>query len=382
MIKPLGRVITQIAFSVLLAGSVAVAQEEIVIGAALPITGPFAGAGLQTYQGLQLAEHDINAAGGINGKKIRFQIEDTQVSNSVAINAFLKLDQQKLPFIFLSSFTVQNLATEPEVKKAKVAAMYAGGGVAIAEQNNPYMFRLRAGDTLRAVATAEAAMGVLKKKKIAIINIQDQYGNAIAELLRKNVAARGGQVVASETHNIRDTDFAPQLQNVKNSGAEVLVVFGYIRDHALIIKQRRTLGMTNIPLVSVTSVNEDSMLSLVALEDLQNVIGVADAVLGEANPNGPKSVKFVNDFKARFKVPPDGFGSVYYDGAMMVAEALKKVGTDREKIRAYLASIKGYQGVTGTFSASPNGDMLHALSIVEFIPGKKDVRVIKNVTDK
>ncbi len=72
---------------------------------------------MQTYQGLQLAEQDINAAGGINGKKIRFQVEDTQASNSIAINAFLKLEQQKLPFIFLSSFTVQNLATEPEVRE-------------------------------------------------------------------------------------------------------------------------------------------------------------------------------------------------------------------------------------------------------------------------
>lgn len=382
MIKSLVRTSARVAFLVMLAGSAAVAQEEIVVGAALPITGPFAGAGLQTLQGLQLAEHDINAAGGINGKKIRFQTEDTQVSNSVAINAFLKLDQAKLPFIFLSSFTVQNLATEPEVKKAKVAVMYGGGGVAIGEQNNPYMFRLRANDALRAAATAEAAMGVLKKKKIAIINVQDQFGNAIAELLRKQIVQRGGEVVATETHNIRDTDFAPQLQKVKNSGAEALVVFGYIRDQALIIKQRRALGLTGIPMVSVTSVNEDSMLSLIALEDLENVIGVADAVFGEANPNGPKSVKFVDDFTARFKVPPDGFGSVYYDGAMMVAEALRKVGPDREKIRAYLAGLQSYKGVTGTFGAAANGDMLHSVSIVEFIPGKKAVRVVKNVTDK
>src|SRR4051794_7941986 len=134
------------------------AGDEIVIGAALPTTGPFAGSGLQTYQGLQLAEHDINASGGINGKKIRFQVEDTQASNTVAINAFLKLEQQNLPFIFLSSFTVQNLATEPEVLKAKVPVMYAGGGASVAERKNPYMFRIRAGDRLRAAVAAEAVI--------------------------------------------------------------------------------------------------------------------------------------------------------------------------------------------------------------------------------
>ena len=167
-------------------GALVQAQDEIAIGAALPITGPFAGSGLQTYQGLQLAQDDINAAGGINGKKIRFQVEDTQASNSIAINAFLKIAQNKPPFAFLSSYTVQNLATEPEVSKAKVPVMYAGGGMALAERNNPYMFRIRAGDRLRAKATAESVVGVLKKKKIAIINIQDQYGSSISEQLKKN----------------------------------------------------------------------------------------------------------------------------------------------------------------------------------------------------
>jgi branched-chain amino acid transport system substrate-binding protein len=361
---------------------IATADDEIVIGATLPTTGPLAGSGLQTYQGLQLAEHDINATGGINGKKIRLQVEDTQASNSVAINAFLKLEQQKLPFIFLSSFTVQNLATEPEVMKAKIPVMYAGGGTAIAERKNPYMFRIRTGDRLRAHAAAEAVIDVLKKKKAAIINIQDQYGTAAAEQLKADLTAAGVDVVTVQTHSLRDTDFAPQLLNIKNSGAEVLVAFAYIRDAGLMIKQRRALGLTNIAFVSVSSVNEDSMLELVTLPDLENIIGVTDAVLGQANPNGPRSVQFVKDFTERFKVPPDGFGSVYYDGGMIVADALKKVGPDREKIRGYLANLKDYHGVTGLFTTAPNGDMLHRVSIVEYIPGTKDVRLIKDVYEK
>jgi branched-chain amino acid transport system substrate-binding protein len=368
-------------YAALSLGAIVQAQDEITIGAALPITGPFAGSGLQTYQGLQLAQDDINAAGGINGKKIRFQVEDTQASNSIAINAFLKIAQNKPPFAFLSSYTVQNLATEPEVSKAKVPVMYAGGGMALAERNNPYMFRIRAGDRLRAKATAESVVGVLKKKKIAIINIQDQYGSSISEQLKKDLAEAGVEVVAHETHTLRDTDFAPQLLNIKNSGAEALVAFGYIRDIGLMIKQRRSLGLTNIPFVSVSSVNEDSMLELVTLPDLENVIGVADAVLGQSNPNGPHSEKFVKDFTARFKVPPDGFGSVYYDGATIVAEALKKAGPDSEKVRGFLASLKDFQGVTGRFSTAPNGEMLHQLYVVEFIPGTKDVRIVKVVTD-
>jgi branched-chain amino acid transport system substrate-binding protein len=244
------------------------------------------------------------------------------------------------------------------------------------------MFRIRAGDRLRAAVAAEAVIDVLKKKKVAIINVQDQYGTAAAEQLKKDLLAAGVEVPTVQTHGMRDTDFAPQLLNIKNAGADALVAFAYIRDAGLMIKQRRALGLTGIAFVSVSSINEDSMLELVTLPDLENIIGVADAVLGQANPNGPRSVKFVKDFIARFKVPPDGFGSVYYDGAMIVAEALKKVGPDREKIRDYLANVKDYDGVTGTFTTWPNGDMLHRLSIVEYIPGTKDVRVIKDVHEK
>ena len=185
---------------------------------------------------------------GSTVKKIRFQVEDTQASNSIAINAFLKLEQQKLPFIFLSSFTVQNLATEPEVLKAKVPVMYAGGGVAIAERKNPYMYRIRANDRLRAAMAAEAVIDVLKKKKVAIINVQDQYGTAAAEQLKKDLARGGVEVATVQTHGMRDTDFAPQLLNIKNAGAEALVAFAYIRDAGLMIKQRRALGLTKSPL--------------------------------------------------------------------------------------------------------------------------------------
>ncbi len=362
--------------------SPAQAEDSMVIGATLPTTGPLAGSGLQTWQGLQLAEQDINASGGVNGKPIHFQVEDTQASNSVAINAFLKLEQDKLPFIFLSSYTVQNLAVEPEVAKAKVPVMYAGGGVAIAERKDPYMFRLRANDGLRVQAAAVSIIDVLKKKKIAIINVQDQYGNAAAAQLKQDLTAAGVEVVDIETHGMRDSDFAPQLLNMKNAGAEAVVVFGYIRDVGLMLKQRRALGLINITFVSISSVNEDSMLELVTLPDLENVIGVADAVLGQANPNGPRSVKFAKDFTEHFKVTPDGFGAVYYDGGMIIAQALKAVGPDREKIRTYLANLKDYQGVAGTYTTAPNGDMLHRLSVVEYIPGTKDVRVVKDVYEK
>ena len=150
---------------------------------------------------------------------------------------------------------MQNLATEPEVPKAKVPVMYAGGGMALAERNNPYMFRIRAGDRLRAKATAELVVGVLKKKKIAIINIQDQYGNSISEQLKKNLAEAGVEVVAHETHTLRDTTSprSSEHQKLRCRGARRVRLAETFATSASMTKQRRSLGMTNIPFVSVSS---------------------------------------------------------------------------------------------------------------------------------
>ena len=106
-------------FAALLSGLIggqALAQEEYVVGATVPITGNFAATGIQYYNSLRMAQDDINAAGGINGKKFRIEFEDTQSSNSTAVNAFVKLIKTtKPPLIFLSSLSIQYLEQEPVV---------------------------------------------------------------------------------------------------------------------------------------------------------------------------------------------------------------------------------------------------------------------------
>ena len=150
--KQFVRVITASALGVMLALPLAAfAQEEIVVGAMVPITGAFAASGIQYYNSLRMAQDDINAAGGINGRKLRIAFEDTQANNSVAVNAFVKVVKQyNPPFIFLPSLSTQVLAMEPEVAKAKVATMFGGGAVAIQERKNQWMVRVRPADNFPA----------------------------------------------------------------------------------------------------------------------------------------------------------------------------------------------------------------------------------------
>ncbi len=367
------------AVAALPAGPANAADDEIVVGATVPITGPLAGSGLQYYDALQMARDDINEAGGINGKKLRIVFEDTQASNSVAVNAFIKLArEQNPPFIFLSSYTVQNLAVEPEVANAKIPVVYAGGAVSVSDRKNPWMFRIRPPDNIGAEAMAPAIASQVKVKKIGIIHVQDDYGTASGVVAAAGLEKAGMEVVGNEFYNGRDNDFSPQLLSLKNKGAEALIAFSYVRDGALVLSQRRTLGI-DVPFFGNPSFILSSLLNLVGPSDTHDLYAMPDAVLGE--DVGPRSADYAKRFAARFNMRADPFGSCYYDAAMILADALRKFGPDREKIRDYFANLKDYKGVTRSFTTDARGETAHSVALVKFEEGTKEFKLIRHYPD-
>lgn len=353
------------------AGRLRAQPAEIVVGCVLPITGGFAASGIQYYNSLRLAQDDINAAGGINGSKLRIAFEDSQASNSVAVNAFVKLVQQypALPFMFLPSLSGQDLAIEPEVLKEKIPAMYGGGAVAVQERRNPWMFRLRPADNLQGGAIAFAVTEYLKKKKPGILHTQDDYGLGAANAVEAALAKAGTPIVAKEAFGARDNDFSAQLLSLKSKGADVIVGFTYNRDGALILSQRKRLGI-DLPYVGGSATVAPSTLTLVGPEDLEGVLGIADAVLGASV--SPASEAFVKRYTDKYGFAPDPYGAAYYDGAMILVQALKAAGPDRAKLRDHLATLDGYTGLTRSFRTDADNNMAHSLVLVKFKPGTKD----------
>jgi branched-chain amino acid transport system substrate-binding protein len=318
-----------------------------------------------------MAQDDINAAGGINGRKLRIAFEDTQANNSVAVNAFVKVVKQyNPPFVFLPSLSTQVLAMEPEIAKAKIPTMYGGGAVVIQERKNAYMFRVRPADNLQAGVMAFGIADVLKKKKPGLLYAQDDYGTGAANALEAILAQQGTPVVAKEAFNPRDNDFSAQLLSLKNKGADVIISINYNRDGALILKQRKTLGL-DMPLVGGSAMAAPSTLELVDADDLVGVYSMADTILGDSI--SPASADFVNRYLAAYKFRPDPYGAAYYDAAMILADGLRKVGPDREKLRTYLSALKGFKGIARTYTVdAATNNLAHSVMLVAFKPGTKD----------
>jgi branched-chain amino acid transport system substrate-binding protein len=357
------------------------AQEEIVLGATVPITGNFAATGINYYNSLRMAQDDINAAGGVDGKKVRIIFEDSQSTNSTAVNALVKLLRQSKPsLIFLNSLSVQILAQEQEIAKAGVPVLYSGALVALQEKGNPMMFRIRPPDNLQAVILAKGIAEVAKSKKPAIIHMQDEYGAGTAKLLEAELAKLGLSFVAKESFSPRDNDFSAQLLNIKNAGADAVICVTYNRDGALIVKQRRSLGI-DLPFLCTTAMFSSTTLDLIEPDDLKGVYAAGDVVL---ETNNDKSKDFVKRYNERWGFKPDPYGAAYYDAMWMVADAIKKNGTDPAKLQEYFANLQPWQGVAQMYFNQKNGtnNLAHSTVLVKFKPGTKDFEQVISNTEK
>lgn len=353
--------------------------QDIVIGAAVPITGNFAATGINYYNSLKMAQDDINAAGGIKGRKISIVFEDTQSTNSTAVNALVKLVRQtKPPLIFLNSLSVQILAQEQEILKAGVPVLYSGALVALHEKKNPMMFRIRPADDLQAAILAKGIDEVIKSKKPAIIHMQDEYGAGTAKLLEAELAKRNLSFVAKETFSPRDNDFSAQLLNIKNAGADAVICVTYNRDGGLIMKQRRALGIET-PFLCTTAMFSATTLELVEPDDLKNVYAAGDVVLETRND---RSKDFVKRYNERWGFKPDPYGAAYYDAMYMVADAIGKVGNDPAKLQEYFTNLTPYEGTAQRYFNQKNGtnNLAHSVVLVKFKAGTKDFDEVTSFT--
>lgn len=365
--------------SLLLAASTAAsAQQTISVGVTAPLTGPLSLTGQQYFNSLKLAEEDINKAGGVKGAKVAFTFEDAQASNGTAINAFIKVVQErKPPFVFLTSYSTQNIAVAPEVTKAAVPAMYAGGADAVADLKNPWMFRIRPQDSTAAIAMSRYVKEKLRASKPGIIYIQNDFGQGGAKAAIKFLEEQGVKAVASESYGQNDKDMSAQLLNLKNKGVDVVLAFVYPLDGALLLRQIKTLGMKQ-PVVASSAAFVPAAMQLLSPSDLENVWGVIDAHL----PGTPKGKDFLGRYKAKFGTEADGYGAAYYDGAMLMARAMNTVGTDPAALQAYLSKVKGYQGVSHVYSFDENRNGVHDVAVVKFRSGTKDVEYLESITVK
>lgn len=353
------------------------AQGDLSIGATVPITSPYALSGRSYYNTLQMAEKDINAQGGIKGRKVKIVFEDTSNSNTTAVNAFKKvIDTVRSPFVFLNSYTVQNLAVEPEVARAKVPVMYAGGGVAVAERGNAWMFRIRPNDEVAAKGAAQFVAKSLKLKRVGLMGVEGDFGQGGMKVAAEVLKQLGVEAVGQEVYRAADKDMSAQLLSLKNKGAEAIVIFTYVAEPPIIFRQRRQLNL-GIPLIGSSGSCLPAATNVMTAQDMEGTYCVTDSLL-VGNPD-PKVHAWAERYQKEFNFPPDVYGVAYYDGMFILKQAIEKAGLEPQALRDAIAATKDYKGIGATFSFDQRGEGVHQVVVVKPKPGTKNYELLETV---
>lgn len=334
---------------------------DIKIGVAEALTGPIAKYGVPIKNGFTLAVEEVNAAGGINGNKIKLIIEDEQGKKEEAINVFKKfIFRDKALAIFGPTLSNSAFAADPVANAGRTVVFGTSNTAEGITAIGPYVFRnsVAEADILpKVVSIAKKKLGM---KKVAIIyGNDDSFTKSGYDVFKKAVEAENLQVVATETFSKGDIDFSAQITKIKGLNPDAIICSALVEEAANIILQARKLGIPgNIHFIGGNGFNS-SKLSEIAGKSADGAISGSPWFLDDTNK---KNQSFVKAYRKKFSSDPDQFAAQAYDALYIMAEAIKKVKftgdleKDRTSLRDELAKVKNFSGVGGKFSFNENRD--------------------------
>jgi len=342
--------------------------DEIVIGEYGSLTGTTATFGQSTDNGIKMAFDEINAAGGVLGKKFRVIVEDDRSQPEEAATAVTKLiNQNRVTAVLGEVSSSRSLAAAPICQSNKIPMISPSSTNPRVTQIGDYIFRVCFIDPFQGLVMAKFAANSLKLKRVAIlVDVRNDYSVGLQTFFRQNFRQMGGEIVAEQSYSEGDSDFKAQLTQIKGSNPEAIYVPGYYTEVATIARQARELGMT-MPLMGGDGWDSPRLFEIggEALNGcyLSNHYSVDDP--------SPAIQKFVGDYRGRYKQVPDALAALGYDAARILADAITRAGsTGGDKIRDALATTKDFSGVTGKITINEERNAIKPAVILKIDNGK------------
>jgi len=351
-------------------------QSTLKIGEFASLTGKEAAFGQSSHKGTVLAIEDINAAGGVLGKKITLISEDNQSRPGESATIAKKLITREKVIAILGE-----VASSRSMEAASVAQQFKIPMVSPASTNpkvteiGDYIFRVCFIDPFQGTALAKFARQDLKAKRVAVLtSVSSAYSVGLGKYFKERFLADGGEIVLEPSYSEGDKDFKAQLTAIKATAPDAIFVPGYYTEAALICKQARDLGMT-LPLFGGDGWEAPELLSLGG----KAVEGTFYSTHYSSESPSEAVQTFVKKFKARWNgETPDAMAALGYDSALVLVDAIKRAGaTDAAKIRDALATTKNLEGVTGKTTIDAKRNASKAAVVVEVRNGA--FRFVKSV---
>jgi len=356
---------------VALAGGVAFAQDPIKIGSFGPMTGGAAGNGQSQREAIDLVVDEVNAAGGVLGRKIQVIYGDDAGKPEQAVSIvkrFITSDKVTVVIGGISSPT--SMAASQVTREEKVPQiMVASTAARITLQGNPWIFRSAVPDVKLSADLADfIAQKFPNIKRMAAIYVNDDFGKGGATGFTEAAKKHGIQIVVEEKYTRGDVDYTAQLTKIRAANPDGILDWSRYHEGALIAKQAKQMGIT-APIFGCDGIAHPKYIELGG--DAVNGVFYATHFSPATSAHLPVARRLVEKMRAKYNKEPDYTHSEAYDATLVVVDAIKRAGSlDREKIRAAMASTD-IEGTRGRIRFDKNGDPTFDTHVVKVVGGKE-----------
>jgi len=341
--------------------------NDIPVGLYGAMSGSEASFGQATMQGVKLAAEEINASGGVLGKKIRLVIEDDQGKAEEAASVVTKLiTRDNVIAVIGENSSNQSLAAAPICQTNKIPMISPSSTNPNVTKKGDYIFRVCFTDPYQGKALATFVRQNLNATKAAILrDNKNDYSVGLAEVIRAEFTRLGGTIVAEQSYSGGDNDFRPQLTAIKTANPQVLFVPGFYTDAGQIAVQARDLGIT-VPLVGGDGWDSPTVISIGG-KAVDGCYFSDHYFVGEERP---AVQRFVSEINKRSGRNPDANSALGYDALHILVNAIKAAGSlDRKAIRDHIATTKEYDGVSGVITMGSDRDPIKPVAMIKIDGG-------------
>ena len=346
-------------------------QNTIKIANIVELSGGGATPGTYFRDGVELAVKEINAAGGILGKKIESTSADTQTNPGIAKGLTQKAVDNDVFAIFGPVYSGSIMVSMAESRKAEIPNWTGGEASAITAQGNPYIFRTAFGQSFSFPKIAKYITG--KFKTIVVVYQNNDFGKGGRDAIFKNLEGSATKIVADISTDPGQVDFSSTVLKAKQANADAVFVYVTEEESARALREFRKQGWTK-PIIGETTLTGQKVIELAgeAAEGAFAHVGLTvDAPI-------PEMLAFKGKFYQAYKYIPDHNGIKGYTGVYALKAAIDKVGKlDRKAVAQAMhglhISAKKYPGIIMDVSFDANGDLDRESFLVEVKGGRQVV---------
>jgi branched-chain amino acid transport system substrate-binding protein len=342
---------------------------DIPVGVYGALTGDQAAFGSSTVQGVRIAAEEINAAGGVLGRKIRLVIEDDQGRAEEAASVVTKLTtSNNVVALIGENSSNQSLAAAPIAQANKTPMISPSSTNPAVTEKGDYIFRVCFTDPYQGKALAAFVRNNLKLDNAAILlDKKNDYSVGLAEVFQKEFEAAGGKIVAQQSYSGGDTEFRPQLTAIKGANPQALFIPGFYTEVGQIAIQSRDLGL-NVPLVGGDGWDSPTVIQIGG-KSIEGSYFSDHYFVGDTRA---VVQKFVNEYKKRNGGRnPEATAALGYDALHIFVNAVKRANSlDSKAVRDQIAATKDYDGVSGKISMGPDRNPVKPVAMIKIENGQ------------